>query len=309
MAKINNPLMIIKKTTGGDAEYIKFIERSSTEITVPEGATKIGAYSFYNYNDSYLGSGNGIKNVVLPNSVNTIEKNAFYQCSQLETINFSNNITEIKDNAFVNCSKLNVEHLPNSLKKLGQSAFQQCINLELLDLPNGLENIQNWCFGGCTKLKLTSLPDSLTYIAGSAFENCSNINIHYFKLAGNGSMFKNCIGITGKITIAEIGSNTDIGSNCFEGCTGITEVEYLGSCRNYSLSRTYELWSNAFLNCSSLTKMSFPNATYVMTLRNVNAFPNGADWAGTIEVPSALLETWKASTNWSSLTNVTWVGI
>lgn len=85
------------------SEFIKsVIDKSVTQATDEDlaGATKIGAYSFYNCTN--------LESVELPNSTTTVEEYAFFGCSSLTDINSTiENITTINGNyAFGNCTSL-----------------------------------------------------------------------------------------------------------------------------------------------------------------------------------------------------------
>ena len=68
-------------------DLIGLIDGTATEITVPEGCTKIREYLFYNYRTITLKS--------LPNSITRIEGNAFYDCSNLNLTSLPDGITSI----------------------------------------------------------------------------------------------------------------------------------------------------------------------------------------------------------------------
>lgn len=168
--------------------------------------------------------------------------------------------------------------LPVSLTKIGAGAFLHCSQLLLENLPDNITLIGNSAFQSCTHLLFTKLPDKLKVLDYSAFAN-SNI----------------------QITSMPESFNNFTSINVFYSCQDLKEMTFKGDMLNIT--------PFTFGYCLNLTKFSFPNNTSVPTLGNINAIPKGANFTGTIEVPNALLDTWKASTNWAQLTQANWVGI
>ena len=75
-------------------------------ITIGEGITSIGGYSFYQCT--------GLIRIEIPNSVTKIGERAFYNCSNLVgSIKISSTVTNIGRNAFSNCSKLTDIYVDN----------------------------------------------------------------------------------------------------------------------------------------------------------------------------------------------------
>ena len=58
----------------------------------------------------------------------------------------------ICDEAFYNCESLEEIILPSSLKKIGNMAFGYCENLESIEIPEGIKKIEHSTFCGCSSL-------------------------------------------------------------------------------------------------------------------------------------------------------------
>lgn len=80
-----------------------------------------------------------VENVVLPNSVKSIEDSAFYNCSHLKSVILS-----------------------ESLQKIGLYAFSGCSVLESIDLPDSLLTIKEYAFADCLSIKELSIPELAT---------------------------------------------------------------------------------------------------------------------------------------------------
>jgi hypothetical protein len=65
---------------------------------IPNSVTSIGKYAFWGYK--------GMVYITIPNSVTFIDENAFCACSGLRTIILGNSVTSISANSFYGCSGL-----------------------------------------------------------------------------------------------------------------------------------------------------------------------------------------------------------
>ena len=73
--------------------------------------------------------------VEIPDTVTYIDKEAFYNCSFLDTVNIPDSVTEIGERAFAGCSSLEKLVIPESVVRIGDGAFAGCDKLELI-LPD-----------------------------------------------------------------------------------------------------------------------------------------------------------------------------
>ena len=89
-------------------------------ITFVEGITKIGKNAFY---------GQNIKEIILPNSVEQIDSNAFKMCNNLKKVE-APNLKRIAMFAFANCG-LEQFILPSSVEFIGKNAFSNFNNFTL----------------------------------------------------------------------------------------------------------------------------------------------------------------------------------
>jgi hypothetical protein len=94
----------------------------------------------------------GCKNTTIPNSVTSIGRGAFGNCSTLTSITIPNSVTSIGDYAFDGCSGLTSVTIPNSVTSIGNYAFYDCYNLTSVTIPNSVASIGNYAFSGCYRL-------------------------------------------------------------------------------------------------------------------------------------------------------------
>ena len=68
----------------------------------------------------------GCRTTIIPNSVTTIGRCAFFVCSSLKSITIPNGVTNIGECAFFACSSLKSITIPNSVTSIENLAFERC---------------------------------------------------------------------------------------------------------------------------------------------------------------------------------------
>ena len=150
-------------------------------LSIPSSITSIGEYAFIdcgssikvnianleawckvefgNEHSSPLSSaktfylnGSEVKDLYIPNGVESISNFAFYQCRSITSL-----------------------IIPGSVKSIGSSAFEDCTGLTSVSLSEGVEAIGGSTFEGCTGLSKITLPSSITSISINAFKNCRGL--------------------------------------------------------------------------------------------------------------------------------------
>lgn len=109
-----------------------------------------------------------IKSVVLPQSVEIIDPNAFMYNTALTDIVLSDNIAEIPADAFSDCSSLRNVHWPLNLKSIGSNAFYKCSALTVISLPEGVTTLGDYAFSYCSNVHTVYLASTLTEFGESA---------------------------------------------------------------------------------------------------------------------------------------------
>ena len=238
--------------------------------------TRIPAQAFYN--------SNLFGDLVIPNSVTTIDDYAFYYCT-----NLNGSLT-----------------LSNSLKTIGTSAFYWCLGLKgNLTLPDSVTTIGDNAFCNCYKFtgNLT-IPNSVSTIGNGAFYNCwgftGNLTIPNSVTTIDVSAFQKCSGFTGSLILPN--SVTTIGEYAFNECSGFTNLklseklsiiplEAFSGCTNLSgelviPASVKEIGREAFYNCSGFTgNLTIPNS--VTTIGN-GAFIGCYGFNGNLTLPNSI---------------------
>ncbi len=221
--------------------YIKGIKVEG-DLVIPDSVTSINAYAFYDRI--------GLTSVTIGNGVTSIGKYAFYGCSGLTNITIPDSVTSIGSSAFYGCSGLTNITIPDSVTSIGSSAFYGCSGLTNITIPDSVTSIGSSAFYGCSGLTNITIPDSVTSIGSSAFYGCSGLTS---VTIGNGvtsieeCAFEDCTGVT-SVTIGN--GVTSIGKYAFDGCSGLTSVTIPDSVTSIGVG--------SFKGCNNLTSMTVP---------------------------------------------------
>ena len=123
--------------------------------------------------------GKQVKKYIIGNSVTSIGKSAFRDCSSLTSIEIPNSVTSIGGSAFNGCSSLTSVTIPNSVTSIGEYAFYRCSSLTSVTIGNGVTSIGDYAFYGCSEVESLTLGKALKSIGFLAFSGCKRITDIY----------------------------------------------------------------------------------------------------------------------------------
>jgi len=181
-------------------------------VVLPNTVTKIGQFAF---------AATNLESIVIPESVTTIEKDAFGCCKELKEIVIPNSVVNIETHVFYLCEKLESVVLPSNMEKIGSNFFHNCYNLKSVTLPSNLKVIDEYAFQGCKSLTSFEVPNTVTEIGDGAFDNCLNIN-----------------------TITINNSVKKIGKWAFLNCKNLIEFKFEGTTQEWSNIPKGKLWNH-----------------------------------------------------------------
>ncbi|PWM00115.1 MAG: hypothetical protein DBY04_01130 [Clostridiales bacterium] len=199
--------------------------RSLTSIEIPSSVISIGNLVFsqcsslkYNEYDNGLYLGNvqnpylalidtkrtDITSCLIYEQTKVIAGGAFWECSNLMSIEIPSSVTSIGSSAFYNCSNLKYNEYDNGLylgndqnpylalvytkatditscliheqtKVIAGGAFSNCNSLTSIEIPLSVTSIGSNAFAGCERLTSIEIPSSVTSIGNYAFDSCRNL--------------------------------------------------------------------------------------------------------------------------------------
>lgn len=227
--------------------YPKGNKRS--KYTVPDGVEKIDENIFFDC--TYL------EEIAIPDSVTNIGESAFSGCTSLSKVKLSNNLTKIEKGTFSGCTNIKEIVIPDNVTAIGYSAFSDCTNLKEIIIPDSVTHISSRTFSGCTSLSKINLPKNLTTIETYIFSGCSSLESIVIPegvtTIGTSSKydppysgsFSDCTSLK-EIVIPD--SVTKIYPAAFSGCTSLQEITIPDS--------VTEICYEAFSNCTSLESIT-----------------------------------------------------
>lgn len=235
-------------------------------VVVPYGVKEIREYAFLDCDE--------IEKINLPNTVDVVEKGAFYGCKNLKTVEVSMPVLplgfddkwldgtnaeyvlqedltlgecdipegiEIENDAIVGYrGKASELVIPSGVNSIGDKAFLKCKTLRKVIIPDGVTTIGKRAFAYCEGLETIVMPDSVKKIDDEAFEECRNLknvtlSLGLKKIGKNAFLY--CVSLD-KIIIPE--KVTTIGVSAFGGCN-IKRITIPAS--------VVEIGESAFWNC------------------------------------------------------------
>lgn len=194
----------------------------------------------------------------------------------------SDNITKIMKYKFMGCSNLTSVKTPNVIE-IGIGAFDSCSNLEEFIFDN-VQDIGNTAFYGCKKIT-------------------GELNFPSLKNPLGTNCFNGCTGITKVVMPNVVGT----GSGMFNGCTALKVIDLGNAINTATGSRAFA--SQSFVNCSALEAVIIRATSGVPTAFSTDIFTGTPIAGGTasdscfIYVPSALVDSYKSASVWSTFAN------
>lgn len=242
---------------------------SLNSITINEAVKIIPAYML---------SDSGIISISLPENLNKIEAGAFSGCSRLEAITIPESVTSLGSNAFKACTLLKKIKIPKNITIIENSTFNGCTALGSVDFNDNITSIESEAFEGCTELKSVVLPKSLTKLNGEIFRDSGiteitipdSLNTVY---SNWGTSYSRGAAFSGtSLETVHFGANrTEIPDNMFLGAdklknVDLSNIKRIGNrafegCAAFVpniTSKTTEIGSNAFKNCTSIEDFEIP---------------------------------------------------
>lgn len=213
-----------------------------TEVAVPDGVDSIAGDAFYQCH--------GLKKATLPAGLRVMGSNAFAFCDQLSSLQLNEGMQVLGERAFYACLSLEKVSFPKSLHVLGNYAFSHCTLLRDVQLNEGLERLSEGLFEQCISLSVVSLPEGLKEVGNRAFLGCmSLVKINFpdgLKQLGAGA-FSDCKSLQ-KVHLPQ--GIEEIQTSTFENCIHLSDLQLPTALRRIGIK--------AFKDCRLLTELTLP---------------------------------------------------
>lgn len=209
-----------------------------------------------------------VKEVIIKNSITSIEDKTFWGCEKLESITFGKTIKNIGKREFVFCSSLTNIFVDdeNPYFSSQDGVLFNKTKTELICypiakdnstyiIPSSVTDIKIRAFYGCKSLRSVTIPNSVTNIEFSAFSYCANLNNMQLPSSIKSisdDTFDNCLNLT-DITIPS--SIAKIGNFAFYGCEKLKDVNYDAAASQWkliSIGVENDCLKSANINCCEI---------------------------------------------------------
>ena len=203
-----------------------------------------------------------IEYIVIPSSVTEIKESAFENCSALKGVYFvsvNHRVTEagedssidwsdlslVNKKAFYNCSNLETVDLANvKTITIAHQTFADCVSLKTVIDWQSIGTMHHYAFANCVSLEKVEL-DGLFVAGNYVFQGCTGIKkitTGKFTAIGN-YMFDGCTGLT-KVELY----GARIGNGAFRNCVNLASVTFESP---ENVEHEFEIGAYAFENCGS----------------------------------------------------------
>ena len=231
------------------------MRRKDDTLVVGCKASVIPAYTEHIGNGAFKNM--GVESIVLPDSIISIEDEAFFQNDRLTRVTLPQGLTVVGRRAFACCAALETVELPDTLVSLEAGAFGYCTALQAVELPDEITSVRSRVFTCCTRLREVSFGAGLESISLDAFELCTELE--RITVSDENPNFKSVN--DGKFLLTKTGETLVLGGvdgkipdgvktiadGAFLGRTGLKEIIFPDG-----LERIGE---NAFMECAGLTEL------------------------------------------------------
>ena len=190
-----------------------------------------------------------LTSITIPESVSSIEEQAFYSCRKLTSVIIPNSVTSIENSVFSACDGLTSVTIPNSVTSIGRAAFASCRSLTSINIPENVTSIGFNAFRYCSSLTSIYIPESVTSIGFDAFSDTP-----WFNNQPDGMVYAGKVAYKYKGTMPDntemlIKEGTEsVSSYAFSGCSGLASITIPSSLTS--------IGSDAFKECNNLTSVT-----------------------------------------------------
>ena len=299
----SNKYMVVKDGIlyNSDMTVLMFVpsKMDHTNVVIPDTVTSIEDYAFYDFTGDKLD---------LPDGLVKIGAYAFGKAKNVKTLEIPASVKSVGNYAFTQMSALEAITFAegSTLESIGASAFDTCGKLKAIVLPDSIKTLGGSMFSMCWGLESAVLPSGIKEIPRNTFWYCdalTSVTIYEGVSTIREGAFQNCTALETVTIPASVHTIEYVYGGVFEGCTGLKNVIFAEG------SKLTQLDSNTFRNCTSLESIVLPESlsrleanvfgnckslTSVTILGDVTAIPAnffaGYDKLTTVVLPETVTE-------------------
>ena len=231
------------------------------DVVIPDTVTTINSYAFVRCT--------GMRSVTIPNSISDIGDDAFHGCHGLTNVIIPNSVKSIGSYVFRNCSNLATVFVSDGVTAIGVGMFYECTSLISINLPNSITRIRDYAFSGCTSLSDLTIPDSLFSIGYSAFNGCVSLKKAHLPNTVEyiyESAFEGCTGLESIIIPNSVKS---LGNFAFKNCMGLKRV---------TCQKIIPLSSSNLFVCTTNSNYIYNNVPLFVPQQSLEAYREHSTW-------------------------------
>lgn len=154
-----------------DKTIIRYYGDEET-ITIPR---VIDGYSMEVIGEEAFAYCQSLKHVDLGDYIKTIETAAFAGCTNLKSVTSGRTVLVGRE-AFRDCTSLDTIGIQFGSDVIGACAFAGCTSLTSFTIPDNIRIIGDEAFKGCTGLKTILIKDNVKSLGRGAFAGCTNLD-------------------------------------------------------------------------------------------------------------------------------------
>lgn len=282
--------------------------RKITAIQLPSTLTTIGQEA--------LMRADYITELVIPNSVTSIETRGVYGCERLASLTLGTGLTEIVSETFSGCIALEAINIPDNITSVATCSFNFCNGVKTINFGRGLRTIGVNAFSGLTSLEAVSIPANVTSIANQAFTECSKLKTVTLEpgtttLSLGESVFGDANWITGA-TMPSVAPLVNVNIYRKYTCTS-TDIDALPFSRKVKLENVVigrdvnTVAANTFAGSTAIVSVTSQSTTPPSLIQS--AFDADTYSQAILSVPTEAVAAYEANQNWRRFSTIRGVEI
>ena len=133
-----------------NASHLFLNDEEIHDLVIPDGVKIITKNAFYQFR--------GLSSVKIPSSVTSIGYECFAYCSGIKTIEIGDSTSQetatvLGGRSFYKCNNVDSVVLGNNIVEIGRDAFNDCKGIHSIVIPNSVKTMGSYVFLGCENLE------------------------------------------------------------------------------------------------------------------------------------------------------------